>query len=236
MKAISLLPVYLLMALISCKTDSVTTSAASTNKTPVKGAYQYLALGDSYTIGQSVSADSSFPAQLVQTLKAQQVNINQADIIARTGWTTDELQSVINTNQPIAKYDFVTLLIGVNNQFRGYSEVTYRKEFVVLLNQSIQFAKGNKQHVFVLSIPDWGATPYAKNQDKSSIATQIDQFNAINQNESQKAGVNYVDITPISREAATNLTLVAGDGLHPSAKMYALWVQKLMPLIMAKVI
>jgi len=192
----------------------------------------YLALGDSYTIGQSVPANASFPAQLVQALGLQQLGFADPKIIARTGWTTDELQSAINTEQPANNFDLVTLLIGVNNQFRNYSKTTYRQGFVSLLNQSITFAKGNKQHVFVLSIPDWGVTPYANGYDRSTIAKEIDQFNAINKEESLKAGVVYVDITAISRTAANDPSLIAEDGLHPSAKMYGLWVKELAPAIL----
>jgi len=233
MKILFLLSVFLFTGLVSCKTDKTYNPApAVANKTPVKEALQYLALGDSYTIGQSVPANASFPAQLVQALGLQQLGFADPKVIARTGWTTDELQLAINTEQPANNFDLVTLLIGVNNQFRNYSKTIYRREFVSLLNQSITFAKGNKQHVFVLSIPDWGVTPYANGYDRSTIAKEIDQFNAINKEESLKAGVVYVDITAISRTAANDPSLIAEDGLHPSAKMYGLWVKELAPAIL----
>ncbi len=235
MKILFLLPVFLLTGLVSCKTDKTYNPApVVANKTPVKEAYHYLALGDSYTIGQSVPADAAFPAQLVNALSMQQIGVSTPKIIAQTGWTTDELQAAINIEKPSAQYDLVTLLIGVNNQFRNYSETIYRQQFVSLLNQAISFAKGNKAHVFVLSIPDWGVTPFASGYDRSTIAKEIDRFNAINKEESAKAGVAYVDITAISRMAANDPSLIAADGLHPSAKMYGLWVKELTPLVMAQ--
>lgn len=236
MKALLLLLGLFSTGFISCRTPRLDDpNPGLSQKTPVKEAYQYLALGDSYTIGQSVAVSASFPAQLVKALKSQQIAVADPEIIAQTGWTTNELQVAIDTKKPIAKYDIVTLLIGVNNQFRGYNEDAYRQEFVALLNQAIHFAKDNRQHVFVLSIPDYSVTPYAKDQDKNSIAKQIDQFNAINKEETLKAKVPYVDITAISRMAAYDATLVAGDGLHPSANMYLFWVRELLPLVLTAV-
>ncbi|MDB5061059.1 MAG: hypothetical protein JWP67_902 [Mucilaginibacter sp.] len=199
-----------------------------TNRSP----YTYLALGDSYTIGESVLAKESFPYQLVAELTKAGYPISQPEIIATTGWTTDELINAINTSDTKdKKYDMVTLLIGVNNQYRGYNQETYRAEFIQLLNTAIAHANGNKNHVFVLSIPDWGVTPFADGRDRSQIALEIDQFNAINKQETQKAGVAYVDITPISKQAANDPSLNADDGLHPSAKMYGLWLKELLPVI-----
>ncbi len=235
MKIFFLLPVFLLTSFVSCKTDTTYNPApAVANNIPVKEALQYLALGDSYTIGQSVPADASFPAQLVKSLSGQQLNFADPKIIAQTGWTTDDLQAAINIEKPDAKYDVVTLLIGVNNQFRNYSQVTYRQQFVALLNQAIYFAKSNKQHVFVLSIPDWGVTPFANGYNRSMIAQEIDQYNAINKEESAKAGVAYVNVTAISRTAANDPSLITADGLHPSAKMYGLWVKELEPVVISK--
>jgi lysophospholipase L1-like esterase len=194
--------------------------------------YTYLALGDSYTIGESVPAEGSFPYQLTAELTKAGYPISQPDIIATTGWTTNELINAINnSDKKNKKYDIVTLLIGVNNQYRGYNQETYRAEFIQLLKTAITYANDNKNHVFVLSIPDWGVTPYADSRDRSQIALEIDQFNAINKQETQKAGVAYIDITPISKQAANNPSLNAEDGLHPSAKMYGLWVKELLPVI-----
>ena len=193
----------------------------------------YLALGDSYTIGESVEAANSFPYQLAARLKQANHITGTPTIIARTGWTTGDLISAIDASGTTGnKYGIVTLLIGVNNQYRGYSKDVYRAEFTRLLNTAINYANGNKKHVFVISIPDWGVTPYAGSFDKRVIGEDIDKFNAINKEETDWAGVSYVDITPISRKAAIDATLTAGDGLHPSAAMYALWVQALAPVVL----
>lgn len=191
----------------------------------------YLALGDSYTIGQSVNAQQSFPYLLAQELPGHKVS--QPTIIAKTGWTTDQLIAAINASDINNQtYDFVTLLIGVNDQYGGYSQANYRVKFVQVLNTAIKFAKGNNAHVFVLSIPDYGVTPYARGND-GQIGPEIDQFNDINRQESTNAGVNYIDITTISKLAANDATLIADDGLHPSAKMYQLWVDKLRPVVLS---
>ena len=196
-------------------------------------ALTYLALGDSYTIGESVSQAESFPYQLVSELKTSGINIVEPKIIAKTGWTTNELQSAIKTENISQSYDFVTLLIGVNNQYRGNSKTTYRKEFKELLETAINFAGKNKNRVFVVSIPDWGVTPFGKSsgKDVKNIGLEIDAFNAIAKEETLAKGVSYTDITIGSRNAATDLTLVAADGLHPSGKMYAEWAKNVAPLV-----
>ncbi|HJQ36458.1 MAG TPA: undecaprenyl-diphosphatase UppP, partial [Thermoanaerobaculia bacterium] len=170
---------------------------------------RYLALGDSYTIGESVAAEERFPVQL-----AKQLNLGEPQIIAKTGWTTDELNAAIDAANPKGPFDLVTLLIGVNNQYRGRGADEYRTQFVGLLQRAIGFAGGNTRHVIVVSIPDWGVTPFAEGRDRAKIAREIDQFNAINREEAQRAGAKWVDITPISRR--NDPSLVAGDGLHPS--------------------
>jgi lysophospholipase L1-like esterase len=194
----------------------------------------YLALGDSYTIGEAVPASDSYPYLLAAQLTVQKYPVKTPPIIATTGWTTDQLINAISTSGITGKkFDFVTLLIGVNDQFQNLSMDNYRTKFQQVLNTAINFANGNKNRVFVLSIPDYGVTPFAGGND-SVIGPQIDQFNAINKQISTNAGVNYLDITPISREAAADLTLIAGDGLHPSGKMYQLWVNLLEPIVAAR--
>jgi len=194
----------------------------------------YLALGDSYTIGQAVEPTDSYPYQLTSLLTARSYNAQSPTIIAGTGWTTADLISVIpNRNVNGKKFSFVTLLIGVNDQFQKKSQSVYRTQFAQVLNTAINFADGDSSKVFVLSIPDWGVTPFANGQD-GVIGPLIDQFNAINKDESQKRGVNYLDITDISREAAMDPSLIAADGLHPSAKMYGKWMQRLEPLVEKK--
>lgn len=193
----------------------------------------YLALGDSYTIGEAVPQAESFPYQLQAQLNKDSLHVDTPKIIATTGWTTDELINAINQSGLVGKnYDIVTLLIGVNDQYRGISQDNYRIKFKHVLDTAIQFAGSNRKHVFVLSIPDYGVTPFAQGQD-AVISPQIDQFNAINKSISDAEGVNYLDITGISRQAATDPGLIASDGLHPSGKMYGLWVAKLVPLIAA---
>jgi len=185
---------------------------------------RYLALGDSYTIGESVEATERFPNQLADFLKAGGMQ-TEVTIIAKTGWTTNELWDGIQASEINPPYDLVSLLIGVNNQYRGYDINEYREQFVFLLNKSIEYAGGNPQRVIVLSIPDWGVTPFAHGQGGERIARDIDAFNAVNRAETEKAGAQYINITPISREAAHDVTLIAGDGLHPSGKMYLEWAK-----------
>lgn len=195
----------------------------------------YLALGDSYTIGEAVEQKLSFPYQLVSELATQNVFVTTPKIIAKTGWTTDELQSAIKVENVTQKFDIVTLLIGVNNQYRGNPQITYRKEFAALLQTAISYANGNKKHVFVVSIPDWGITPFGKSSGKdiAKISAEIDAFNAIAKEETLAMNVSYTDITLGSRNAGADLSLVATDGLHPSGKMYAEWAVKVSNAIVA---
>ncbi len=193
---------------------------------------RYLALGDSYTIGESVPEEARWPDQLAKLIESNREGSlwegPQLDllIIARTGWTVKELWEGIQANLPQEAYDLVTLLIGVNDQYRGYPVDDYRKDFHFMLGKAIEYAGGNPPKVIVLSIPDWGVTPFAADRDSLQIAKEIDVFNSVNRDESKKAGVHYVDITSISREAVSDPALIASDGLHPSGKMYALWAQE----------
>lgn len=196
--------------------------ASCTSMTETKS--RYLALGDSYTIGESVAAEERFPNQLARAL-----NIGEPLIIAKTGWTTDELNAAIDAADPKGPFDLVTLLIGVNNQYRGRDAEQYRKEFVALLQRAIGFAGGNAKHVIVVSIPDWGVTPFAEGRDRAKIGREIDQFNTINREEAARAGARYAEITAISRR--NDPALVAGDGLHPSGKQYGEWVKVIAPLV-----
>ncbi|MEO8794399.1 MAG: SGNH/GDSL hydrolase family protein [Daejeonella sp.] len=189
----------------------------------------YLALGDSYTIGEAVEQSQSFPYQLSSKLNGAGIKTEKPEIIATTGWTTAELIAAIKQRNIQKKFDLVTLLIGVNNQYRGYSQETYRAEFRELLNTAIDYANGNLKNVYVVSIPDWGVTPFAQNsgRDIQKISDEIDQFNAINKEETAARGITYIDITPESRKAKTDVSLVASDGLHPSGKMYEYWAEQL---------
>ena len=197
---------------------------------PVITGKTYLALGDSYTIGESVSAEESYPYQLVKDLNKYNLKFNEPKIVAQTGWTTSALKYGISIMPLSQKYDVVTLLIGVNNQYRGLSPTEYRIEFVELLNTAIKYADGKKTHVFVLSIPDWGVTPFGTEANKTmKISMEIDAFNKINKEETLKINVAYLDITTESRSALNDRSLIAVDGLHPSARMYADWVFMLSP-------
>jgi lysophospholipase L1-like esterase len=189
--------------------------------------HSYLALGDSYTIGESVPEEENFPHQAVQQLNKTGYAFGKPTIVAKTGWTTDELQQAIAAATLDSTYDMVSLLIGVNNQYRGRSSTEYASQFEQLLQQAIGFAGQRPQHVFVLSIPDWGATPFAEGRDREQIKTDIDQFNTINKTITEKYGVHYIDITAGTREAATDNTLVTNDHLHPSGKEYSRWADKL---------
>lgn len=193
----------------------------------------FLALGDSYTIGQSVAADQRFPSFAVRQLTTNNVQVLPAEIVATTGWTTGNLLSALSTAPPTKIYDFVTLLIGVNNQYQGRSTGEYRTQFTELLNNAIGYAGQKRTRVFVLSIPDYSVTPFAKGSDTAKIAREIDVFNAINKEITLQAGVTYIDITAISRDARTDGSLIATDGLHPSGKQYEKWALLLSPLMQA---
>lgn len=190
---------------------------------------RYLALGDSYTIGESVEEAERFPNQLAALLADEGFSVD-VKIIARTGWTTDELWQGIQKEDITPPYDMVSLLIGVNNQYRGRDIEEYREGFIFLLNKAIEYAGGDVKRVIVFSIPDWGVTPFAAGRNTTQIASEIDAFNQVNLEESQKAGVHYVDVTPVSRKAEEDPTLVAGDGLHPSGKMYSEWAKSALPI------
>ena len=207
---------------------------AMTQNSTAQKTLSFLALGDSYTIGESVPVYQSFPYQTVQLLRKKGMAVHAAEILAKTGWTTDELMAGIEKTVFEKSYDIVTLLIGVNNQYRGKSADSYAIEFESLLNKAIAFAAGNKKNVYVLSIPDWGATPFAEGRDRKKIAAEIDAFNNTNRKISESKGITYISITEGTREVPSNPLLVAKDGLHPSGVDYARWAEKLSYAIMAK--
>jgi lysophospholipase L1-like esterase len=198
------------------------TAAAGRGHSKPGGALRYLALGDSYTIGEGVDSAGRWPVQLAQALRAKKLDVADPEIIARTGWTTDELVAGIKAAAPRGPYDLVSLLIGVNNQYRGRDAEQYRAEFRALLAQATGFAGGRASHVVVLSIPDWGVTPFAAGRDRAKIGGEIDHFNAIGRQETVAAGARWVDVTPASREAHTGW-VGAKDGLHPTAAQYSRW-------------
>jgi len=191
----------------------------------------FLALGDSYTIGEGVAPDERWPLQLVARLRAEGIGIGEPRIVATTGWTTDELSAAMETADFTPPYALVTLLIGVNNQYRGRGVDKYRAQFRDLLQRAIQLAGGIAAHVIVASIPDWGVTPFAarEGRDAAAVAREIDAFNAIASAEAAGAGAARIDVTAISRAPESRQELV-GDGLHPSGAQYARWVEAVLPV------
>jgi lysophospholipase L1-like esterase len=197
--------------------------------------YTYLALGDSYTIGEAVEIHKSFPYQTVQMLRKKGFAFLAPEIIAKTGWTTEELEASLKGYQFLNKYDFVTLLIGVNNQYRGQTAISYKEQFEELLKKALALANNKKDRLVVISIPDYSISPFATELDKEKIAGEIDVFNTINRAISVQYKVRYLDITPDSRESKSNPSLFAQDGLHPAAEAYTVWAEKLAELIVAEI-
>jgi lysophospholipase L1-like esterase len=249
-KARQIVTVLLSLFLISCSAEETASETGISPKPPVTppvtaippttpptmpitNSINYLALGDSYTIGQSVCETCRYPEQLKTNLKAIYPKTDfSLKVIAVTGWTTTNLISAIKTQNPDSNYDLVTLLIGVNNQYQHMDFAVYQKEFPELLNKAIMLAKGDNKNVIVLSIPDYAYTSYAKNFDqmtKTKISTEIDQYNAFAESFCMTKNVKFISITDITRQGLTNTNLVASDGLHPSETAYALFVERMLP-------
>jgi len=192
-----------------------------------------LALGDSYTIGESVAVADRWPNQLQRALQQRGLYVADPEIIAKTGWTTDELSSAIDTAKPKGHYELVTLLIGVNNQYRGRDAEQYRKEFAQLLQRAIGYAGGNAKRVVVVSIPDWGVTPFGKRAGRGheveEISQPIDRFNAIAYERCRAAGVSWIDVTTATRAHPQDMTLLARDELHYSRSMHDIWAEQALP-------
>jgi lysophospholipase L1-like esterase len=189
----------------------------------------FLALGDSYTIGEGVDSSLRWPVQLARRLRDAGIPVTDPVIIAQTGWTTDELEAGIDAAEPEGPFALVSLLIGVNNQYRGRDLDEYRSQFRGLLARAISLAGGEEERVLVLSIPDWGVMPFAEGRDTAAIAREIDAFNAVNREESLARGVAWVDVTGISRGAVSDPASAAPDGLHPSGVQYGLWAAEAFP-------
>ena len=194
----------------------------------------YLALGDSYTIGEGVDVAGRWPVQLAAALRTHGIAIADPRIIATTGWTTDELWAAMDAAEPLDAWDFVSLLIGVNNQYRGRGVDDYVGEFHRLLRRAIALAGDRVDRVLVLSIPDWGVTPFAfaSGRDREAIAADLDAYNAAARDLCEAHGVAFVDITGISRDRGGTAEMLADDGLHPSATQYARWAAAALPVAM----
>ena len=190
---------------------------------------RFLALGDSYTIGEGVGDDERWPNHLARSLRERGVEIDDPHIIARTAWTTDELQDAIDSEKPRGPFDLVTLLIGVNDQYRSRPVESFLPEFTALVKRSIGFAGKKASRMIGVSIPDWGYTPYAKCRDRSLISREIAAYNDRAAEIVLKAGGAWVDVTEMSRAMKDDSTLVAVDGLHPTGAMYRLWADAILP-------
>ena len=233
---------FLLLFIASCSTENtvpetttapIITSPAPTTTAPqtYNQSYSYLALGDSYTIGQNVCETCRFPEQLKKNLSnTNPTNTYSLKIIAQTGWTTTNLISAINTQNRPSNYDLVTLLIGVNNQYQSKPFSLYEKEFPELVNKAIALAKADKNNVIVISIPDYAYTPYGLGSGiQTMISAEIDRYNAFAKKYCEDNNVSFVNITDITRQGLTNKDLVAQDGLHPSELAYSLFVARILP-------
>ncbi|KIQ97522.1 SGNH/GDSL hydrolase family protein [Lysobacter sp. A03] len=200
---------------------------------PTSTAVNWLALGDSYTIGEGVGGAERWPELLADRLARDGIAVTPPRVIAATGWTTDELSTAMDIAEPLGHWDLVSLLIGVNNQYRGRSVADYRGEFHALLKRAIALAGARPERVLVLSIPDWGVTAFATAQgrDAEQIAAEIDQYNGAAATLCARHGVAFVDITPVSRERGGEVAMLVDDGLHPSQAMYALWADAALPVV-----
>jgi lysophospholipase L1-like esterase len=197
----------------------------------IESTITYLALGDSYTKGEGVIEDDNFPNQLKQRLQVNHIHVKKLTVLAETGWTTTTLLQAINSSTPDSSYDLITLLIGVNNQYKQFDVSTYRTEFDKLLVKAIQLA-GNRPHrVLVLSIPDYSVTPFAQFLNPMLIQQEIDLYNSINKEISEKYEVAYLNVTTISRKAEEDLIYLAPDELHPSSHMYMEWIDIIYPRV-----
>ena len=211
--------------------DNDTTTVNNDPTSSLDSGFSFLALGDSYTIGQSVAENERFPYLTRQLLDQQGISVKLPRYIAQTGWSTVALQDAIKNSEPLGAYDFVTLLIGVNDQYQHLDTNGYRVRFTQLLEKAISLAGNRVGRVFVLSIPDYSATPYVSPSQKMQVSKEIDAFNFINREITLQHSITYVDITSLTREAVNDEALVASDGLHYSAKEHMLWAEKLAPLI-----
>lgn len=209
---------------LGCESNKEVTKRATTS-------YKYLALGDSYTIGESVSESGRWPAQLKDSLESRGQEFSSYELIATTGWRTDDLANAMNKADLKNEYNLVSLLIGVNNQYQGRSVEDYKPEFEALLNRAVELAGGEKDNVFVVSIPDYAFTPFGQRGNSAKISNELAVYNEACKNITLANDIRHVDITPISFRGVDQPNLVASDGLHPSADQYTLWVKEILDQI-----
>lgn len=231
------------MLIVSATLGSLALSSVQCSPTPkestttAKDTLTYLALGDSYTIAERLPVKDSWSVQLARLVREKGIHLNDPLVIARTGWRTDQLMNAVrqaqNSLQIVpAGYDLVTLLIGVNNQYQNGTEELFRVQFASLLQMSLIMARGKASRVVVLSIPDYSVSPFAEGMNRTTIAAAIDRFNTIKQEECKKKGIAFVDITPLSRQAANRPSFFVSDGLHPSREQYAEWAKLALPVVL----
>lgn len=219
---------FIFLLLISCNDKDAKVTEESTQP------LTYLALGDSYTIGESVAPALRWPVQLVDSLRERGVEINVPKIIAKTGWTTQDLLLAMEQQLKEEKYDLVSILIGVNNQYQGKSIEDYKNDLDEIFTEAIAHSKTGKDGVFAVSIPDYGATPFGAERSEE-IAAEIEEFNAVFKAKAEVYGVPFYNITPISKRAAQEEDLVANDDLHPSGRMYSLWVEEFIDEVIERI-
>ena len=233
MKKLSFLFPFLCL-FISCNTSSEK-AVPEEKQTTLEESLTYLALGDSYTIGESVAEEARWPLQLADSLREKGVEIEKPKIIAKTGWTTGDLLAGMDAQlQENKQYDLVSILIGVNNQYQGRSIEEYEQELEVIFNRAIARSKTGNSGVFAVSIPDYGATPFGASKAEE-IAKEIEEFNAVFKKIAEANNVAFYNITPVSKRAKNEPALVAEDGLHPSGKMYSLWVSEFLEEVAKKI-
>jgi lysophospholipase L1-like esterase len=204
----------------------MTVSHASKTVEPVS----FLALGDSYTRGEGVDADRSWPVALAQALTGSGLPVSNPRVVAETGWTTEDLARAMDQTIPDRTFDLVSLLIGVNDQYQGRQPSHFETSFLRVLDRTVGLAGNDPGRVMVLSIPDWGVTPHAEGKDREEIGRQIEEFNEVKMGRSRAVGANFIDLTQISREEGGRPQFLSADGLHPSGAMYSLWVDLLLPV------
>lgn len=213
------------IVLVSCKTNNPVSNESKASAEAYNGPKKYLALGDSYTIGESVDPNENFPMQIQRQLKEDGVELSETKIIAKTGWRTDNLLAAIDTTSLNPPYDLITLLIGVNNQYQGRNLDQLSKEYRELIDKAISLSRNGKDGLVLISIPDYSVSPFGKKKDPQKIRKEIETYNYMEEKIAEEYGLQFYNITPISREASSNETLLAEDGLHPSSIMYRRWLK-----------